>query len=69
MSGLALTKAQKRFVIDGCIHGDFQMRTVRALRQKGLFDLEVNSPNGRAGFMRLTEFGKAVQAKLSGANK
>jgi uncharacterized protein YjhX (UPF0386 family) len=59
-----LTKVQRMYVVDGCIHGDCQMVTVRALKRKGLFHLVIDSPNGEAGFMRLTSLGEAVQANL-----
>jgi hypothetical protein len=60
----SLTPAQRRHVKNGCISGDFTMTTVRHLEAKGLFELVISSPNGRAGFMELTPLGKAVQAAL-----
>lgn len=60
----SLTRTQRKFVKAGCIHGDFRMTTVRALEQKGLFHLVIDSPNGQCGFMRLTPHGEAVQAAL-----
>lgn len=63
----ALTPKQRGFVKAGCIHGDFTMRTVYALRDKGLFHLVIDSPNGRCGFMRLTPLGEAVQAAIQSA--
>jgi len=60
----SLTKAQRLLVTDGCVHGDFSMHTVRALKRKGLFHLVIDSPNGQCGFMRLTDLGVAVQAIL-----
>jgi uncharacterized protein YjhX (UPF0386 family) len=62
---MKLTKVQAQYVKAGCIHGDCTMQTVRALVRKGLFALEISSPNGRAGFMRLTETGRAVQSALT----
>lgn len=62
-----LTKLQRQLVIDGCIHGDFSMRTVRALKDKGLFHLVIESPNGQCGFMRLTSAGEALRSSLSPA--
>jgi hypothetical protein len=41
------------------------MRTVRSLRDKGLFHLVIDSPNGQCGFMHLTPLGEAVRAALS----
>lgn len=57
----SLTRAQRMYVRDGSIHGDCTMATVRALRSKGLFELVIDSPNGRCGFMRLTSLGGAVR--------
>lgn len=62
-----LTPKQRQMVAAGCIHGDFTMATVRALKRKGLFSLHITSPNGRCGFMRLTEAGEALRAALSKA--
>jgi len=59
-----LTRAQKRYVIDGCIHGDPALRTIRELQRKALFYLHIDSPNGRAGFLRLTPLGETVRAIL-----
>lgn len=59
-----LTRAQKRFVLAGCIHGDFQMQTVRELKRKALFYLHPTSPNGRYGEMRLTPLGETVRTTL-----
>jgi len=59
-----LTAAERRFVIDGCIHGSFSMATVRNLDRKGLFYLHIDSPNGRSGFMELTPLGLNVQSLL-----
>jgi hypothetical protein len=60
-----LTPTQRKFVKAGTIHGDFTMRTVRALKAKGLFKFVPTSPNGQCGPMVLTELGKAAQAALS----
>lgn len=59
-----LTRAERRFVKDGCIHGSFSMTTVYNLRRKGLFELVISSPNGRAGFMELTSLGRDAQALI-----
>lgn len=59
-----LTRAERRFVERGCIHGDFRMSTVSNLQGKGIFYLKIESPNGRAGFMRLTPLGLAAQALI-----
>jgi len=56
-----LTPKQRQFVIDGSIHGDFTMATVRALRDRALFYLHIDSPNGRFGSMRLTPLGETVR--------
>lgn len=60
----SLTRAQKQYVMDGCIHGDVTMATVRALRNKALFYLHPTSPNGRCGDMRLTPLGVTVRGIL-----
>ena len=65
----SLTKVQRRYVADGCIHGDCSMQTTRALMQKGLFHLVIDSPNGQWGFLRLTDLGVAVQAILKANHK
>ena len=57
----SLTKVQQKFVKAGCIHGDFTMVTVRALKAKGLFHLVIDSPNGQCGFMKLTPLGESVR--------
>ena len=49
------------YVKDGCIHGDCSMTTARALMRKGLFSLEIDSPNGQWGFLRLTPLGREAQ--------
>jgi hypothetical protein len=59
-----LTRTQKKFVLAGCLHGDFTMATVRALRSKALFYLHIDSPNGRCGFMKLTPLGETVREIL-----
>lgn len=59
-----LTKVQRRFVKDGCIHGDFTMATVRALLGKGLFHVVPRSPNGRWGPALLTPLGEAARAAI-----
>ncbi len=59
-----LTPKQRQFVIDGTIHGDFTMTTVRALRSRALFYLHIDSPNGRCGTMRLTPLGETVRGIL-----
>ncbi len=63
-----LTKAQREAVKDGYI-GDQSIMTVRALREKGLFELVIDSPNGRAGFMHLTAPGLRVRAALKEAGE
>lgn len=62
-----LSPKQRQFVLAGCIHGDFTMRTVYALMAKGLFQHVITSPNGQYGPMRLTPAGEAMQAQLKGA--
>jgi len=62
-----LTPKQRQFVLAGCIHGDFTMRTVYALMAKGLFQHVITSPDGNCGPMRLTPAGEAMQAQLKGA--
>lgn len=64
-----LSKAQRQYVAAGCIHGDCTMQTVRALVRKGLFRLVIDSPNGNAGFMRLTPLGENVRDHLRDARK
>jgi hypothetical protein len=64
-----LTPKQRQFVLAGCIHGDFTMRTVYALMAKGLFQHVITSPDGNCGPMRLTDTGKAVQAHLKAAQQ
>ena len=59
-----LTRAQKRYVIDGCVHGDCTMQTIRALQRKALFYLKITSPNGRAGHLVLTPLGERVREIL-----
>lgn len=59
-----LTRTQKRYVMDGSIHGDPTMATIRALKAKALFYLKIDSPNGRAGFMVLTPLGETVRRIL-----
>lgn len=59
-----LTRAERKFVERGCIFGDFSMQTISNLQGKGLMYLHIDSPNGRAGFMRLTPLGESVQALI-----
>jgi hypothetical protein len=59
-----LTAVQRQFVIDGCIHGDVTITTVRALQDRALFYLHPDSPNGRCGSLRLTPLGLTVQSIL-----
>jgi len=59
-----LTSKQRQFVKDGCIHGDFTMRTVKALIHKGLFHIVPCSPDGRHGFAKLTPLGESVRATI-----
>lgn len=59
-----LTPNQRYHVERGCISGDFTMATVESLRRKGLMELVVDSPNGKCGFMELTETGRGVQSIL-----
>jgi hypothetical protein len=56
-----LTKTQRKYVSDGALHGDVTMATISVLRRKGLFQLVIDSPNGRCGMMHITPLGKAVQ--------
>lgn len=58
----SLTRVQRGFVARGCISGDFQMKTIRALKRKGIFHFVIDSPNGQCGFMHLTPLGEAVRA-------
>lgn len=60
----SLTKAQRYHVLNGCISGDFSMSTVSALRRKGLFELVIDSPNGRYGLMKPTALGQQVRDYL-----
>ena len=59
-----LTTTQKKYVIAGTFHGDCTMATIRALRNKALFYHHIDSPNGRAGPMKLTPLGVTVQGIL-----
>jgi hypothetical protein len=59
-----LTKVQRMCVKDGFAYGDITVRTMRALIDKGMFYIHIDSPNGRWGAARLTRFGEAVSAAL-----
>lgn len=59
-----LTRVQRVYVRDGSIHGDCTTRTAAALRDKGLFHLVIDSPNGQWGFFRMTPLGRAVHDHL-----
>ena len=59
-----LTRTQRKYVIDGCIHGDVQGGTIHELKRKALFYLHIDSPNGRVGVMELTPLGETVRAIL-----
>lgn len=59
-----ITRAQRRFVLDGCIHGDTTALTIRGLQQKALFYFHPTSPNGRCGDLRLTPLGETVRSIL-----
>jgi hypothetical protein len=59
-----LTPNQKRYVIDGCFHGDITDQTARSLLGRDLFYIKIDSPNGRAGFARLTPLGETVRSIL-----
>lgn len=59
-----LTPKQKQLVVDGCVHGDITMATIRGLRRRALFHLKITSPNGRCGHMELTPLGVTVQQRL-----
>ena len=61
----SLTPVQKRAVADGYI-GDQGMATIKSLLRKDLYHLVIDSPNGRYGFMRLTERGDAVRRIIRG---
>lgn len=61
-----LTPAQKRYVKDGAVHGDPKLQTIRALTDKALFFLFIDSPNGRCGHFRLTPLGETVRRILNG---
>lgn len=61
----ALSPVQAEIVRRGCFSGDFTMATVNALKRKGLFELVISSPNGRCGFMELTDLGKQVRQHLT----
>lgn len=65
----SLTKVQRMYVKDGCIHGDCSMRTARLLMGKGMFHLVISSPNGKAGFLHLTPLGERVRSLLTEAGK
>lgn len=58
-----LTPVQREAVLDGYI-GDQGIVTVRSLMKKGLYRFESDTPNGRYGFMKLTDLGNAVRAAL-----
>lgn len=59
-----LTRVQKSYVIDGAIHGDPAPVTIRALLNRALFYIKIDSPNGRCGPMVLTPLGETVRAIL-----
>lgn len=59
-----LTAAERRYVLDGCIHGDCRPRTIQSLKSKAMFFLYIDSPNGRWGTMRLTPLGENVRTLL-----
>ena len=59
-----LTKIQRMYVKDGSAHGDCSIVTIRSLIRKGIFYIEISSPNGKCGFARLTQLGKAVSDAL-----
>jgi hypothetical protein len=58
-----LTKAERRHVAAGYV-GDVTTATLRSLRDKAMFYLEITSPNGRAGFMKLTPLGVNVRSLI-----
>lgn len=62
-----LTRAQRKHVLAGGLHGDFTMATAQTLRDKGLFYLDIDSPNGQCGILRLTTYGRRVQERLAGS--
>lgn len=59
-----LTSNQKRYVIDGCFHGDITDQTARSLLGRRLFYIKIDSPNGRCGFATLTPLGETVRSIL-----
>lgn len=59
-----LTRDQAKYVIAGCLHGDFTITMARTLQRKALFYLHIDSPNGRFGTLRLTPLGVTVQGIL-----
>ena len=59
-----LTRAERQYVSDGCIHGDTRPATIRSLQHKGMFYLKITSPNGQCGFMELTPLGVNVRAEI-----
>ena len=48
-----LTRGERKHVANGYI-GDCLPSTLQSLRRKAMFYLHIDSPNGRAGTMRLT---------------
>ena len=59
----SLSPAQRRAIRRGGI-GDETMATVNALMRRGLMYLRIDSPDGRCGFMELTDLGQSVAAYL-----
>jgi len=59
----SLTKAERRYVEAGYI-GDVTPGVLRSLREKAMFYLQIDSPNGRCGSMRLTPLGVNVRALI-----
>ena len=59
-----MSEAQRDEVMRGAASGNYPISVTRALVRKGLQELVIDSPNGRCGFMRNTEAGEAVRARL-----
>jgi hypothetical protein len=60
----SLTPMQRKYVLDGSLHGDATITTYRALKRKGLFYLKITSPNGQCGHAELTPLGETVREIL-----
>lgn len=59
-----LTRGERKHVAAGYV-GDCTAATLRNLRNKAMFYLKIDSPNGRCGLMVLTPLGVNVRALLN----